>query len=345
MTDFFGSLVSGATKLLGGFLSDRSSASAQRQNAAAQWYANQMNANQAEAERIRQDKWAQRNIDLQYEFAKNGLQWKVADAKAAGVHPLAALGSSGYSASPVTVGSSTYDYTPYTGRTGGSGVGSAMADMGQDISRAIQATRSEDERTKAYESTVQALTVKRMSLENDLLASKIAMLGPRSAQIGPAMPTSTRTTKSIEGQGDSNSITIRGGRAIPDDQAAERTVTDADNPNTAGQGYPSGEWMRVDGAYVPTMSKDASDRNLDEDIYAKTIYNLRNRVMPNFGVNWAPPPNSLLPDWANEWAWSPGKQGYVPVSRGRTSDDGVINRNEYFSPRPRVYDRGYGHPR
>lgn len=35
----------------------------------------------------------QSNAELQREFAQHGIRWKVADAKAAGIHPLAALGA------------------------------------------------------------------------------------------------------------------------------------------------------------------------------------------------------------------------------------------------------------
>lgn len=45
-----------------------------------------------------------KNANLQRQFAKMGIRWRVADAKAAGLHPLAALGSSGASGSPITVG-------------------------------------------------------------------------------------------------------------------------------------------------------------------------------------------------------------------------------------------------
>lgn len=47
------------------------------------------------------------NANLQREFAQNSIQWKVQDAIKAGLHPLAALGASGYSASPVQVDNSS----------------------------------------------------------------------------------------------------------------------------------------------------------------------------------------------------------------------------------------------
>lgn len=52
----------------------------------------------------KQDKINRDNANLQREFAQNSIQWRVEDAKRAGIHPLAALGASGYSASPSSVG-------------------------------------------------------------------------------------------------------------------------------------------------------------------------------------------------------------------------------------------------
>ena len=41
------------------------------------------------------------NREMQYDFAQNSIKWRVADAKQAGIHPLAALGVSPSSASPI----------------------------------------------------------------------------------------------------------------------------------------------------------------------------------------------------------------------------------------------------
>ena len=46
-----------------------------------------------------------KNIALQKEFAQYGVRWKVADAKAAGVNPLAAMGASTHTYRPVQAGS------------------------------------------------------------------------------------------------------------------------------------------------------------------------------------------------------------------------------------------------
>lgn len=48
---------------------------------------------------------ALRNIELQREFAKHGIRWRVEDARQAGISPLAALGANVTSFSPTSVGS------------------------------------------------------------------------------------------------------------------------------------------------------------------------------------------------------------------------------------------------
>lgn len=84
-------------------------------------------------------KIAAQNYAMQKEFAQNGIRWKVADAKAAGIHPLAALGANTLSFTPSVVGD--------TG--GGPDWGSTVRAMGQDISRAFDATRTASERAEA----------------------------------------------------------------------------------------------------------------------------------------------------------------------------------------------------
>lgn len=126
----FGALISGASSLLGGLFSDNSAAEAQ-----------------------------QKNYEAQKEFAQQGIRWKVEDAKAAGIHPLYAMGAPASSFSPSFVGST--------------GVAGGLADAGQDIGRAIDAGRTGSERADAYSKTVQDLQLTRLGLENELLAAQI----------------------------------------------------------------------------------------------------------------------------------------------------------------------------
>lgn len=68
------------------------------------------------------------------EFAQNQLQWRVADAKKAGLHPLVGVGASLYQSAPTAVGGDS------------SGLGNGLAEMGQNISRAVDASMNYKQR-------------------------------------------------------------------------------------------------------------------------------------------------------------------------------------------------------
>lgn len=125
----------------------------------------------------------ERDRELQREFAQSGIQWRVEDARRAGISPLAALGGSGalYNPSPIAIAPDT-------------GMATAVASMGQDIGRAVNATRTADQRTEAFVKTTQDLQLKRMGLENDLLASQIAKL---QSSMNPPMPANAGTTAPV----------------------------------------------------------------------------------------------------------------------------------------------------
>lgn len=147
-----GDIISAGANLVGGFLNRAETRRANEANAAI----------------------ARENIALQKQFAQEGVRWKVEDAKAAGIHPLYALGAQTHSFSPVSAGA-----------VADSSLGNAMAAAGQDLSRAINSTRTSSERNTAFQTTVEKLQLQKMGLENDLLASQIAKL---RASTNPPMP-------------------------------------------------------------------------------------------------------------------------------------------------------------
>lgn len=165
------SVLGAITSLVGGALS--SSATRDANAAAAR---NQALANDA----------ARRNSELEREyqerFAKNGVRWRVADAQAAGVHPLYALGGNFASYSPQSF---QIGAAPVAADTG---MASGVAAMGQDIGRAINATRTSGEKADAFQQTYQALQLQNMGLQNDLLASQIKRM---QVNANPSFPTTT----------------------------------------------------------------------------------------------------------------------------------------------------------
>lgn len=118
------------------------------------------------------EKQAAKQEALQREFATSGIQWKVEDAKKAGVHPLYALGASTHSYSPMTVGD------PLPG---------AISEAGNSVGRAVHATMTGDDRAAAR--TLQGLQIERAKLENDEI--KLRLMGSQNAlltQAGTAKP-------------------------------------------------------------------------------------------------------------------------------------------------------------
>lgn len=100
-----GALISGAASLLGGALSNDSNKAAVRAQ-----------------------------TKLQREFAQHGIRWKVADAKAAGLHPLFAMGAQSPQFSPTIIPDS---------------MGPALSEAGQNVGRAVAATLTPLERATA----------------------------------------------------------------------------------------------------------------------------------------------------------------------------------------------------
>lgn len=81
-----------------------------------------------------------RNESLQREFAQTGVRWKVEDAKAAGLHPLYAMGANTTSFSPIAVGAN--QQAPHKENW----AGDTFARMGQDLSKAVALQQSPEEK-------------------------------------------------------------------------------------------------------------------------------------------------------------------------------------------------------
>lgn len=137
------------------------------------------------------DKAADKNIKLQKDFAQKGIQWKVADAIKAGLHPLAALGANTMSFSPVATGDV---------------LGPSLDAMGQNLGRAVDATKNT---TEKMQGAIAPLLLEKAGLENDLLRSQIHQLNKQ-----PAMPTDGGINNIIPGQASSATITTAQGEKI-----------------------------------------------------------------------------------------------------------------------------------
>lgn len=224
----------------------------------------------------------------QREFAQNSIQWRVADAEKAGVHPLFALGAPPISYSPAYVGDS----------------GPNVSQMGQDISRALMAQMDEQERSAAARMALQRheLDMERGRTEIELLRSQIARAN--SSQLGPGVPVAGATLP--EGGPRAayrQSQPIIGGVNQPQRQAGQ--ITDMQ--------YVRSSPTRLD--IVP--SEEMTDR-MEDLLPAQFGWWMRNNIMPAIrGRHSAPPDERDFPPPAGmRWQWD--GTGYRAVPRGQT---------------------------
>lgn len=114
------------------------------------------------------DKANERQSELDYqrqkEFAQNSIQWKAQDAIKAGFHPLAALGTQSASYSP-------------SGMAGG-GVGDALANTGQALSRGVrQALDTQARKNSKLDLEIKQEQLKQSRLQTASMQKSLARMG------------------------------------------------------------------------------------------------------------------------------------------------------------------------
>lgn len=266
------------------------------------------------------------NYNRQKEFAQHGIRWKVDDAKAAGLHPLAALGSS-----------SSF-YTPSGGLSFGNGTDftggkdySWLADTGQAIGRAIDAKATAEERAKAEAVNDEAnnLKLENMRLQNEQIkldmASQLAQQvaassrAVRNSALPPSMPSfKTRSDGAVvgtvmPGQGDSTTSSLF------ESKPAEIVRNDPQTPFAEAGSNPDIMWVRTaTGGYAPVRSS-ASQQAYEDDWLGGIQWNIRNRLAPTFRYDdeTLAPPYSYKRDPRNFFRYDPllGEWREVPTAR------------------------------
>lgn len=221
-------------------------------------------------------KEAQANRDLQREFAQNSIQWKVADAKKAGLHPLYALGSNGASYTPTQTDSMGYD-TISRGIAGGADAVSNYAQI---------------KRQKEFDK----LDLERKRLENDLLRTQISAhtngTGNSNGQHSAQME---EVNKSIAFNNQPVNVNKKGvhtlvtGISDPKDLAQIYTENLTENPNKSLVGHHFNrsplhrKYFKLDylpslaGApvYIPKELSTEFDILMDRDRYYRRRFNER----------------------------------------------------------------------
>lgn len=279
------------------------------------------------ADRARSDQKAHLQQERQFreQLALNGIQWKVADAKKAGIHPLYAMGASTPTYAPISANFKADD-TSYIGR------------MGQHLGRAANAVASGPERKagQAYTAQLRGLQLERAQLENTLLASRIRTA--TQAGTGPGRGLSGgRQGTIIPGQGDTLNI-----------KKADREIAD-DHGSSEKHKTAAGAWVKTRTGLVRGWSERG--RQLTEEQWgAETGATIRRNILPSVGIYGGQKPSLKLYPLppGQDWAYHPLYQEWRPSKKttgGHVTFNTKAKNPKFRSPRNRTAKRLLkGHP-
>lgn len=226
---------------------------------------------QSKAQRSHETYLSDKQTALQREFAKSGVQWKVEDAKKAGVHPLAALGANTISYSPQQVG------------TSGPIVDNSYANMGQDISRAVMASANRKQRSieAVTSARVADAQIKNMELKNALLEKELNA----PSQIPPNIPDNTGFQQGQNVQ------------VVPDQVTASRSVG-----KTAGVKPLETDYIDSDRRLWQLVSQDASEP-MESDWFANLKRIGIKSVKHLYGLLKDPKRPTIRPPKGHKWQY------------------------------------------
>lgn len=284
MAEFpWGSLIGAAGNLIGGLLG-QSNASDARAAAAAE---------------------AAANREFQVNAYKHGIRWRVEDAKAAGIHPLAAIGAPAFNPSPVSVSGSVDQSMP-----------TAIANMGQDIGRAVNATRTQDERTLAFTEAARAQQLEGLRLDNELKRIQFQSGMQRLRQMeNPPMPGASYRIPGQPATGTVNTTLLLSDPGM-------NTST-----SSVGQAVPDVAYIKGTKGMHAVPSAPAKEL-IEDNLFHEGMHFLRNNVLPIFGINMQPPGPAPK---GKHWKYDPvygyrlydGERDSRPWYRGLSKWEGV----------------------
>lgn len=257
----------------------------------------------------------------QKELAQNQIQWRVEDAKKAGLHPLAALGVSPSSYSPATA---LPDY---------SGVGDALSTMGQAIDKDKQDAKTAEQQQIAdmmakeeFDTRMQLLraqvrftnaqvegaTLQNMSYTNRLfqgggLQSSPSTVNMMTASRIPGQVPARVTSGLVDGSG----FALRGQGDVVIKPAEQLTAFPRSPSTEAGFGHERKLVQLDDGGVVVTPSEQFAD-STDDDVVSKIGWHMRNSLPGLWDGKSAAPPKSLLPKGATEWVFNTARGAWYP---------------------------------
>lgn len=246
-----------------------------------------------EAQRTRtsqEENWAA-DRQLQKEFAQMGIQWRVEDAKKAGIHPLAALGAQTQSYSPVT-GQVFHD------SSGSDAIREWSQNMGQGLSRAASAVQSKQQREQnELQLASMRADVEGKTLDNQIRSTQLSQM----RATGPALP-SPMDSPIIPGQG--NAVHVKPSEVYASEQG--RSGIQSGMINTM-------QYTREASGNISIAPSADMKQRIEDDLIGEVGWHLKNRIMPPApNTRDYPIPEHLYRQGYRHWLWHPIKQEFIP---------------------------------
>lgn len=225
------------------------------------------------------ERFSRLNYERQKEFAQNGIRWRVADAKAAGLHPLAALGASG----------AMYTPSGYIGGTDMSFIGDAAAEFGQGVERAVSAKQQREERLRT-----QAIMDQKLALDMKASKAQSELIEAQTAQIKQdmALQLARSAARAIAGQQQvpplpSGGALLAGqGQAYPTGKTSPETskvpTSMPGDPTTQAGRPPDARLYSTPGGFA-VLPNEATGDVLDATPGAGLQWAFRNGILPYLG--------------------------------------------------------------
>jgi hypothetical protein len=239
---------------------------------------------------------------LQERAYSHGIQDKVADAKRAGIHPLAALGAQTYNPSPVSVGQGMAP-----------DMGGSMADIGQNIGRALTANKSSHQRQ------IMDIQLSNAKIDNEM--KQIELNNARrsmAGQVGPGVPD------------------------LVQNKAVEVRSHAAGKPNLEAGSVTSTGFARTGSGLMPVPSADVKEK-IEDQFIPEMVWAGKNYIGPILGNQKNKPPKKLLPKGYKDWQWSVRSFEWKPVKgKGRSPWQRIKGAAKKFFKKNK-FNHKYGH--
>lgn len=163
--------------------------------------------------------FAQQQAQFQQDYARNAIQWRIEDAKKAGIHPLAALGVSNPSYSPVSAPSAPSYADSSSFDTG--------SEFGQNLNRASFQAKTQEQQIQSARLGMESIELQNrgLSLDNEFKMLQIQQLASQLQNAEVSSAPAPKVNQNVDTQLPSGRSITSGTRPLLDATRVGNSIT------------------------------------------------------------------------------------------------------------------------